>query len=90
MISFIVAHASAITESLQRRTFPGGARARYIGKNGERECGQDGLKAVYICEVILTHEGYGYAAIFENPAFIGHRSEGLVEQGFSLYVEGQG
>ena len=45
---------------------------------------------IYICEVILAYEGYGYAAIFENPAFIGHRSERLVEQGFSLHVEGQG
>jgi hypothetical protein len=44
----------------------------------------------YICEVILTHEGYRHATVFEDPAFIGHRSEGLVEQGFSLQVEGQG
>jgi len=45
----------------------------------------------YICEVILTHKIYWYAAVFEDPAFVGHRSERLIEQGLiSLQVEGQG
>lgn len=47
------------------------------------------IEGGYICEVVLTHEGYGYTAVFEDPAFIRHRSEGLIEQRFSLHVEGQ-